>query len=77
MKAASISHDRRLSAGIFTVGRKRWHPKKPPIYRIVMWRTYRDRHGAERVATSLHRDEIDPAVALLVKCADRLSAGGQ
>ena len=38
-KAVALVHDRRLSAGIFELPRKR--KKSPPVYRVVTWRTYR------------------------------------
>ena len=70
--AVAIAHDRRLSAGIFaTRQRSRWR-KIPPLYHIVVWRTYRDRRGQERATTLLHRDEVDPALSLLAKCDVRM-----
>jgi len=64
----ALAHDRRLSAGVFqSRQRSRWR-KTPPLYHIVVWRTYRDRRGQERATTLLHRDEVDPALAILSKC---------
>jgi len=69
----AISHDRRLSAGIFTTRRRRRRrPSSSQRYRIVVWRTYRDRGGRERATTLLYRDEIDPALSLISKCGDRM-----
>ena len=55
----AIAHDRRLSAGIFELRRR----KAAPLYRIVAWRTYADKQGHEQATMSLHRDEIDPALS--------------
>lgn len=38
-KAIAVIHDRRLSAGIFELPRKK--KKSPVSYRVVTWRTYR------------------------------------
>ena len=67
-----IMHDRRLSAGIFEL-RRRKRKSSNPAYRLVAWKTYRLRSGTERATTVLHRDEIDPALALLAKCGERLA----
>ena len=66
-----VVHDRRLSAGIFEPRRKR--RSSNPVYRLVAWKTYRLRSGTERATTVLHRDEIDPAIALLAKSGERLA----
>ena len=66
-----IVHDRRLSAGIFEMRRKR--KRSNPVYRLVTWKTYRLRSGTECATTVLHRDEIDPALALLAKCGERMA----
>ncbi len=66
-----IIHDRRLSAGIFELRRKR--KSSSPVYRLVAWKTFRLRSGTECATTVLHRDEIDPALALLAKCGERLA----
>ena len=71
-KPLAVAHDRRLSAGIFAVRAKR--SKDSPQYRLIAWRTYRTRTGKERATTLLYRDEIDPALALLAKCGDRLGS---
>jgi hypothetical protein len=65
----AVVHDRRLSAGIFTLSRR----KSAPLYRLVAWRTYTDKQGQERATTSLHRDEIDPILRLLDQCGRRLA----
>ncbi len=68
-KSVAIVHDRRLSAGIFSKRRKR---KSPDVYRIVVWRTYRDKKaGKERATTTLHADEIEPVLDLVAKLGDR------
>ncbi len=73
-KSVAIVHDRRLSAGIFSKRRKR---KSPAVYRIVVWRTYRDKKaGKERATTTLHADEIEPVLDLVAKLGDRFSNGG-
>ena len=66
-----IMHDRRLSAGIFEMRRNR--KSSSPVYRLVAWKTYRLSTGTERATTVLHRDEIDPALALLARCGERLA----
>lgn len=73
-KPVVIVHDRRLSAGVFEV-RRRGRKSKTPLYRVAVWRTYRLRSGTERATTQLFRDELDPALALLAKCAERMSTG--
>ena len=67
----AVVHDRRLSAGIFELRRR----KAAPLYRIVAWRTYADKQGHERATTSLHRDEIDPVLRLVDQCSRRLATG--
>ena len=67
----AVAHDRRLSAGIFELRRR----KGAPLYRIVTWRTYADKQGHEQATMSLHRDEIDPALRLLEQCGRRLGTG--
>ncbi len=68
-KSVAVVHDRRLSAGIFSKRRKR---KSPAVYRIVVWRTYRDKKaGKERATTTLHADEIEPVLDLVAKLGDR------
>lgn len=67
-----IMHDRRISAGIFEL-RRRKRKSSNPVYHLVAWKTYRLRSGTERATTVLHRDEIDPALALLAKCGERLA----
>ena len=67
----AVAHDRRLSAGIFELRRR----KAAPLYRVVAWRTYADRQGREQATMSLHRDEIDPALRLLEQCGRRLGTG--
>ena len=64
----AVVHDRRLSAGIFELRRRR----ADPLYRVVAWRTYADRQGRERATMSLHRDEIDPVLRLLDQAGRRL-----
>ncbi len=72
-KSVAIVHDRRLSAGIFSKRRKR---KSPAVYRIVVWRTYRDKKAnKERATTTLHADEIEPVLDLVAKLGDRFSRG--
>jgi hypothetical protein len=70
-KPVVVVHDRRLSAGIFAVERRK---NVPVHYRIVAWRTYADRQGRERATMNLHRDEVDPVLRLLAECTQRLSA---
>ena len=68
-KPVVVIHDRRLSAGIFAMQRR----KNAAIqYRIIAWRTYADRQGRERATMNLHRDEVDPVLRLLAECAQRL-----
>jgi hypothetical protein len=71
-KAVAVAHDRRLSAGVFVRKRRFSRGKNSGLFRIVVWRTYRDPRGKERASTFLHRDEVDPALALLAKCDDRM-----
>jgi hypothetical protein len=66
-----VMHDRRLSAGIFEV--RSYRQSKAKVYRLAVWRTYQLRSGTERATMQLHRDELDPALALLAKCGDRMS----
>jgi hypothetical protein len=66
-------HDRRLSAGIFELRPHR--QSKTTVYRLAVWRTYQLRSGTERATTQLHRDELDPALALLAQCGQRMSLG--
>jgi hypothetical protein len=61
-----------LSAGIFTKRRRRKWRQTSQRYRIVVWKTYGNGRARERATTLLYRDEIDPALALLVKCGDRV-----
>ena len=72
-RPAAVVHDRRLSAGIFSHRRKK---KSPAIYRLVVWRTYRDKKvGKERATTTLHADEIEPVLDLVAKLGDRFARG--
>jgi hypothetical protein len=71
-KAVALAHDRRLSAGVFMRKPPLGRRKNAGLFRIVVWRTYRDPRGKERATTFLHRDEVDPALALLAKCDDRM-----
>jgi len=71
-KPVAVAHDRRLSAGVFMRKRPSSRAKNSALFRIVVWRTYRDPRGKERASTFLHRDEVDPALALLAKCDDRM-----
>ncbi len=65
-----VVHDRRLSAGIFALSRKR--RKSGKLYRIVAWRTYRDKKGTECASTALYRDELDPVLRLIQQCVERM-----
>ena len=68
---AAVVHDRRLSAGIFSRRRRK---KSPAVYRIVVWRTYRDKKAAkERATTTLHADEIEPVLDLVTKLGNRFA----
>ena len=67
-KAVATASDRFLHVGIFACRRK-----KTCVYRIVAWRTYRDRKtGKLRATTTLYRDQIDPLVRLVAQCGERL-----
>jgi hypothetical protein len=64
----AVVQDRRLCGGVFMrSGRSRM-----PSYRLVIWRTYRDRTGKENASTTLFRDQIDPALALMNLLAQRM-----
>ena len=67
-RAVVVVHDRRLSAGIFALRRR----KSAGLYRIVAWRTYRGKTGNEQATSTLHRDELDPVSRLIQQCAERM-----
>lgn len=69
LQPVAVVHDRRLSAGVFAVPRKK---SKTPLYRLIVWRTYRDAKGKESATVNLFRDEVDPAFRLMQQAVERI-----
>lgn len=64
----AVVQDRRLCAGVFLRSRQRGKG----TYRVVVWRTYKDRSGKENASASLYRDQVDPALALVAMLEKRM-----
>lgn len=67
-KTVAVVQDRRLCAGVFSKGKRR----RKPVYRVVCWRTYRDRNGTEKASTILYGDQVDPSLRLVGQLSERM-----
>ena len=67
-KPVAVVQDRRLCAGVFAKGKRR----RKPVYRVICWRTYRDRNGVEKASTVLFPDQVDPSLRLVSQLSERM-----
>lgn len=67
-KPVAITQDRRLCAGVFVRSKRR----RKPVYRIVVWKTYRDKSGVEKASTILYPDQVDPSLRLVAQLSERM-----
>ena len=64
----AVTQDRRLCAGVFVRSKRR----RKPVYRIVVWKTYRDKSGVEKASTMLYPDQVDPTLRLVAQLSERM-----
>ncbi|TWT60963.1 hypothetical protein [Rubinisphaera italica] len=67
-KPIAVTQDRRLCAGVFAKAKRR----RKPIFRIIVWRTYRDATGNEKASTVLYPDQVDPTLRLVAQLNERM-----
>ena len=67
-KPIAVTQDRRLCAGVFAKAKRR----RKPVFRVIVWRTYRDASGVEKASAVRYPDQVDPTLRLVSQLSERM-----